>query len=108
MKNRQKIHHKLRLTIHGTAQRPRLAVYRSLTNLFAQLIDDEAGKTLAGVSSIKAKGSLGTKAELVGKQIAAKAKELKIKAVVFDRGGFPYQGAVKKVAESAREEGLTI
>lgn len=108
MENRQKIHAKIRYKIHGTAARPRLAVYRSLNNIFVQLIDDEAGKTLIGVTSIKAKGSLTKKAETVGKEIAVKAKAAKITTVVFDRGGFPYQGAVKKLAETAREEGLTI
>lgn len=108
MNNRLKLHAKIRHRISGTAARPRLAVYRSLTNIFVQLIDDENGKTLAAVSSLKQKGSLVKKAEKAGQEIAKKAKELKISSAVFDRGGFVYKGAVKTVAEAARQEGLTI
>ena len=108
MQNRTTLHQKLRHTIHGTAERPRLAVYRSLNNIFAQLIDDATGQTIAATSSLKLTGSLTNKAEQVGKEIATKAKELKITSTVFDRGGFQYHGAVKQVAESARQEGLII
>ncbi len=106
--SRQRIHAKLRKTVIGTAERPRLAVYRSLNNLFAQLIDDATGKTLASASSLKGKGSLMSKAKTVGVDIAKKAKELKVKKAVFDRGGFAYHGAVKQLCESAREGGLEI
>jgi len=106
--SRQRIHRKLRKTVIGTTTRPRLAVYRSLNNLFAQLVDDSVGKTLAAASSLKQSGSLTNKAEFVGKEIASLAKNAKIKAVVFDRGGFSYKGAVKTLAESARKNGLEI
>jgi len=105
---RTKIHTRIRKVVHGTAARPRLTVFRSLQNLHAQLIDDETGKTLAAASSLKMKGSLRAKAVEVGKEIAGKAKELKIKAAVYDRGGFAYKGAVKTLCETARENGLTI
>lgn len=106
--NRIKTHKKIRFTISGTDSRPRLSVYRSNTNLYAQLIDDTAHKTLAHASSLKMKGSLSAKAKLVGEMIAEEAKKIKITEAVFDRGGFKYDGAVKLVAESAREKGLKI
>lgn len=106
--SRERIHTKLRKIITGTAERPRLAVYRSLNNLTAQLIDDTAGTTLAGISSLKMTGSLTAKAQLIGQEIATKAKELKINQAVYDRGGFGYQGAVKQLAEAARQAGLEI
>ena len=99
-------HQKIRRQISGTKARPRLAVYRSLRNIFAQLIDDSAGRTLAAASSLKLTGSLSSKAETVGAEIAAQAKPLKITTVVFDRGGFIYQGNVKAFAEAARKGGL--
>lgn len=108
MQNRIKLHTKIRHKLVGTAERPRLAVYRSLNNLFAQLVDDQTGKTLGAASSLKLKGSLSSKAQAVGADIAIKAKALKIKAVIFDRGGFGYKGVVKLLAEAAREKGLTI
>lgn len=108
MQNRRKLHTKIRYRIMGSAQRPRLAVYRSLNNLFAQLIDDENGKTLVSASSLKLKGSLSSKAQEVGKEIASKAAAAKITSVVFDRGGFGYKGVIKLLAESARENGLKI
>jgi large subunit ribosomal protein L18 len=85
-----------------------LAVYRSLNNIFAQLIDDEAGKTIACASSLKMTGPLTKKAELVAKEIAGKAKELKLSALVYDRAGFRYHGAIKTVADIVRAEGVTI
>lgn len=105
---RTKIRAQIRKTIHGTAERPRLAVYRSLNQMYAQLIDDTTGKTLAAASSLKTSGSLLKKAESIGEAIAAKAKELKIKSAVYDRAGFAYNGAVKTVCETARSHGLTI
>ncbi len=105
---RNKIHAKIRKTIIGSAVRPRLSVYRSLGNVYAQLIDDSTGKTLAAVSSLKMTGSLQSKAEAVGKEIAAKGAELKVKSVVFDRAGFAYMGAVKTVCETVRQSGITI
>ncbi|HSX41901.1 MAG TPA: 50S ribosomal protein L18 [Candidatus Saccharimonadales bacterium] len=108
MQNRQKLHTKIRHRVTGTAERPRLAVYRSLNNLFAQLIDDNNAKTIGSASSLKLKGSRSSKAKAVGEEIASIAKELKIKAAVFDRGGFGYKGVIKIVAEAAREKGLEI
>ncbi len=108
MQNRIKLHTKIRFKLSGTPERPRLAVYRSLKNVTLQLIDDTKGLTLASATSIKEKGSLTQKAKIVGKQIAEKAKELKIKEAVYDRAGFQYHGVVKIACESAREAGLKI
>ncbi|HUD20467.1 MAG TPA: 50S ribosomal protein L18 [Candidatus Saccharimonadales bacterium] len=108
MQNRQKIHNRIRKTVIGTTERPRLAVYRSLDNMFAQLVDDSAGVTIGAASSLKMAGGLIKKAKTVGEKIAEIAKDKKIKHVVFDRGGYPYQGAVKALAEAAREKGLEI
>jgi large subunit ribosomal protein L18 len=96
--------------VHGTAARPRLAVFRSNRYIYAQVIDDDAGRTLAAASSQEPALrnrtlSVGTAAE-VGKLIAARAKESGVGIVVFDRGGFAFHGRVRALAESAREEGL--
>ncbi|HHL72517.1 MAG TPA: 50S ribosomal protein L18 [Bacteroidetes bacterium] len=115
-KTRKRIqkHRSVRKNIHGTAERPRLAVFKSARNIYAQLIDDDHQKTITGVSTLtkalqddlaKAK-SKRERAEVVGKAIAAKAKELKIEQVVFDRGGFVYHGRIKALADAAREGGL--
>lgn len=101
-------HKRLRSKIAGTATRPRLAVFKSNTAVYAQLIDDEAGKTLAAVDSRKEKGTRLESAKAVGTAIAKKATDAKISAVVFDRGGFQYKGIVAAVAEGAREAGLTL
>ncbi|MEK7171096.1 MAG: 50S ribosomal protein L18 [Patescibacteria group bacterium] len=106
MLNRIRNHHKIRKTVIGTTIRPRLAVFRSLNNLTAQLIDDSAGRTLASANSLKEKGNLTDKAKFVGEKIAEEAKVAKIKTVVFDRGGYTYQGVVKILAETARKGGL--
>lgn len=106
MQNRLKNHKKIRQTVLGTTTRPRLAVYRSLDNLFAQVIDDTTGRTLAAASSLKEKGNLTKKAQFVGAEIAKKAAALKIKSVVYDRGGFTYQGTIKILATAAREAGM--
>lgn len=108
---RLKIKLKLRKRIKGTAQAPRLSVFRSNAEIYAQLVDDKAGKTLLAVGSVdKAiKGSKATKieqAKLVGKLIAEKAVANGINEVVFDRNGFLYHGRVKSLAEGAREGGL--
>jgi large subunit ribosomal protein L18 len=105
---------RIRSKISGTGNRPRLLIFRSLKNTYAQLIDDSQDKTLTGVSTLSAdiKGEVAkakTKqdaAKLVGIQIAQKAKSMKIEEVVFDRGGYRYHGRVKAVAEGAREKGL--
>lgn len=108
---RQKIRYSIRRKVAGTAAKPRLSVFRSNTDIYVQLIDDENGKTIASASSkdkdIKAQKV--TKVEvskLVGTAIARKASELGLKDVVFDRGGYLYHGRVKAIADGAREGGL--
>ena len=103
----RKIRHKrVRKQISGTSEIPRLNVYRSNKNIYAQIIDDEKGVTLAEASSMKEKGNNIEVAAKVGKAIAAAAKKKKISKVVFDRGGYLYHGRVKALAEAARENGL--
>lgn len=105
---------KIRKTINGTPERPRFTVYRSLNNIYAQIIDDSTGKTLVAASSLSkelaeelknAKGKV-QRSKTVGNYIAKKALELKINTVVFDRNGYRYHGRVQAVAEGAREAGL--
>ena len=105
---RKKRHMKIRNNIKGTANTPRLNVFRSNTNITAQIIDDEAGVTLVSASSIdmKLKGNNIETAKKVGADVAKRAKKAKIKSVVFDRGGYLYHGRVKALAEAARAEGL--
>lgn len=101
-------HARVRSVVQGTASRPRLSVFRSSAHIYAQLIDDSSGKTVAAASSKELKGKAaktGASAE-VGKLIAGKAKGLNIESVVFDRGGYRYHGRVKALAEGAREGGL--
>lgn len=100
-------HNRIRAKVSGTAERPRLAVFRSNLYIYAQLIDDVAGKTLAASDSRKQKGAtLTEKATAVGTEIAEKANKAKVTEVVFDRGGFRYQGTVLALAEAARSGGL--
>lgn len=109
---RKKRHQRVRNKIYGTAQRPRLNVYRSVNNIYAQLIDDDMGQTLVAASSLspelkgKAQGGNIEGAGAVGKLIAAKALDRGIEQVVFDRAGYIYHGRVKALAEAAREGGL--
>lgn len=110
---RQRRHARVRKHISGSPSRPRLNVYRSLTQIYAQLIDDEGGHTLAAASSIDhaLRGQMNGKtkmeqARLVGELVAQRAKEKGIASVVFDRGGFRYSGRVKALAEAARAAGL--
>ncbi|MDO8999756.1 MAG: 50S ribosomal protein L18 [Bacteroidota bacterium] len=108
---RTKIKMKLRKTIKGTTQAPRLSVYRSNSEIYAQLVDDKGGKTLLAVGSVEksissAKVTKIEKAKLVGKLIAEKAVANGITSVVFDRNGFLYHGRVKSLADGAREGGL--
>ena len=105
---RAKRHRRVRVNVSGTLDKPRLAVYRSLNHLYAQVIDDGAAKTLAAASTVelKAKGNGMAEAAQVGKQIAAKAKAAGVNRVVFDRGGFLYHGRVAELAAAARESGL--
>ena len=111
-KRRQNIRYRIRRKIgNGTAQKPRLSVFRSNADIYVQLIDDTNGQTLAAASSrdkdISAqKVAKGEKSKLVGAAIASKATALGIKEVVFDRGGYLYHGRVKSVADGAREGGL--
>lgn len=99
---------RVRAKISGTAQRPRLSVYRSLQHISAQLIDDTSGKTLVAVMDTKLKGTKTEKAAAVGKAIAEQAKAKGLSEIVFDRGGKIYHGRVKALAEAAREEGLVF
>jgi large subunit ribosomal protein L18 len=94
--------------VTGTSERPRLAVYRSLHHIYAQLIDDAGGRTLAAASTVGLKSGKkdASAATAVGKAIADKAKQVGVSSVVFDRGGFLYHGRVKALADAAREAGL--
>ncbi|KKT81020.1 MAG: 50S ribosomal protein L18 [Candidatus Azambacteria bacterium GW2011_GWA1_44_9] len=109
MKQRIIRHKRIRAKIKGTAERPRLSVFRSNRHIFAQLIDDIAGKTIAAVSDkeIKPKGKTKkTVAYEIGKLLSKKAVEKDIKETVFDRGGYKFHGAVSEIAKGAREGGL--
>ncbi len=107
---RDRIHLRIRKTISGTAERPRLCVFRSNKEIYAQLVDDLSGKTLLAASSrdkgVAGDGSKTEVAKLVGKALAEKATKSGVEAVVFDRGGYLYHGRVKQLAEGAREGGL--
>ena len=107
---RGRIRERIRSKVKGTAERPRLAVFRSLKYMYAQVIDDAAGKTLASASTregeASAKGANAAAAKALGALIAKKAKDKGIKRVVFDRGGYLYHGNIKALADAARENGL--
>ena len=107
---RQRRHMRVRRKISGTAERPRLCIYRSNNNIYAQIIDDVAGNTLVAASTldkeIKTKHANKAAAKEVGTLIAKRASDKKIVDVVFDRGGYIYHGVVKELAEAAREGGL--
>ena len=109
---RERRHRRIRGKVAGTAERPRLAVFRSNRGIFAQLIDDETGRTIAGASWLglpkSFKGDKTEQAAEVGKALAAAARKAGIERVVFDRGGYLYHGRVKALAEGAREGGLTF
>jgi large subunit ribosomal protein L18 len=103
----------IRLRISGTAERPRLAVFRSAKHIYAQAIDDDTGRVLAAASDLEAGVKAGTegkkkkeRARLVGKTIGQKLRDQKIEAVIFDRNGFMFHGRIKEVADGAREAGL--
>ena len=110
---RQRVHERVRMTVSGTAERPRLCIYRSLDHIYAQVIDDRAGKTLVSASTadketkknLKGGGNVAA-AKVVGKAIADRAKAVGVSKVVFDRGGYKYHGRVKALADAAREAGL--
>ena len=102
-------HGRVRKKIHGTAERPRLAIFRSNRHIYAQLIDDRGARTLAAASDLGiADEGKTARAAKVGKAIAERARALGVQRVVFDRGGWLYHGRVKALAESAREGGLQI
>ena len=108
---RQRLRFRIRKTVSGTVQRPRLAVFRSNKEIYAQLIDDVSGKTITAASSRDkdidaAKANKVEAAKLVGKAIAEKAKKAGVDTISFDRGGYLYHGRVKSLAEGAREGGL--
>ena len=107
---RQRIHKRIRSRVAGTQERPRLAVFRSLNHIYAQVIDDQQGHTLVSAAStekdLKGKGGNVAGAKVIGKAVAERAKEKGIKRVVFDRGGYQYHGRVKALADAAREAGL--
>ena len=109
---RERRHHRLRRRLSGTAERPRLVVFRSNRGIEAQLVDDLAGKTVVSASHLALKKSFkGTKTEQaaeVGKLLAAAARKAGVERVVFDRGGFLYHGRVKALADGAREGGLVF
>ena len=111
---RARIHKRIRRKLSGSSERPRLAIFRSVAHIYAQVIDDTRGTTLVAASSVD-KGAKGAKgkgggnvaaAKAIGKLVAERAKEKGIKNVVFDRGGYPYHGRVKALADAAREAGL--
>ena len=108
---RQKRHERIRLRLSGSPERPRLAVFRSLNHIYAQVIDDTSGKTLASASSLEKELKTGSQkktdeAKSVGRLIAERARSAGIERVVFDRAGFQYHGRIKSLADAAREAGL--
>jgi large subunit ribosomal protein L18 len=107
---RRRIHERIRRKLRGTTERPRLAVFRSVAHIYAQVIDDAEGKTLVSASSVDKSGRTNggnvAAAKAIGKAVAERAKEKGIQRVVFDRGGYPYHGRVKALAEAARAAGL--
>ncbi len=112
-KARIRRHRRVRARVAGTSERPRLNVYRSLDNIYAQVIDDVAGHTLVSASTVdrELREQVGDKnkteaAKMVGELVAKRAQEVGVKEVVFDRGGFRYHGRIKALADAAREAGL--
>ena len=108
---RRKRHERLRLRISGSAERPRLSIFRSAKFIYAQVIDDTTGRTLAAASSREADLAAGLKVDAareVGKALASRAKAAGVSTVVLDRGGYRYHGRVRSLAEGAREGGLNL
>ncbi len=104
---RRRRHARVRKRVHGTPQRPRLSVFRSLSHIYGQIIDDDSGATLASASDLNgAEGSKTERAAAVGAQLARAARDAGVSAIVFDRGGYRYHGRVRALAEAAREGGL--
>ena len=109
LESRTRRHSRVREKIRGSAARPRLAVFRSIEHIYAQLIDDDSGKTLVAASSVEAKGEKAKKSEkakAVGAALGEKAKAKGIEEAVFDRGGYRYHGRVKALGDAARSAGL--
>jgi large subunit ribosomal protein L18 len=109
---RQRIHTRIRRKVRGTTERPRLAIFRSVAHIYAQVIDDAKGITIVAASSSE-KGSTATGGNVaaaieIGKRVAERAKEKGVTRVVFDRGGYLYHGRVKALADAAREAGLEL
>lgn len=113
---RRRAHQRLRNRVHGTSERPRLAVFKSLKHIYAQVIDDTAGRTLAQASTrdeairskLETPGKHVEAAKAVGTAVAERAKAQGVESVVFDRGGYIYHGKVKALADAAREQGLSF
>ena len=107
---RHRIHQRIRRKLRGTAERPRLAVFRSVAHIYAQVIDDSVGTTLVSASTVdksgKTNGGNVAAAQAIGKLVAERAKDKGIKSVVFDRGGYQYHGRIKALADAARSAGL--
>ena len=107
---RARIHKRIRNKLSGSSERPRLAIFRSVAHIYAQVIDDSRGTTLVSASSVdkggRTNGGNVAAAKAIGKLVAERAKEKGIKSVVFDRGGYQYHGRVKALADAAREAGL--
>ena len=108
---REKRHERIRLHLEGTTERPRLAVFRSLSHIYAQVIDDSSGRTVAAASTLEKelRGTKQTKTEearVVGRLVAERAKTAGVERVVFDRAGFRYHGRIRSLADAAREAGL--
>ena len=111
--HRKRIHDRVRISVEGTTERPRLCVYRSLGHIYAQIIDDRTATTLVSASSVDGESKKSLKgggniaaAKVIGKTIAERAKAAGVSKVVFDRGGYKYHGRVKALADAAREAGL--
>jgi large subunit ribosomal protein L18 len=111
---RRRVHERIRVRVRGSKERPRLAIYRSLGHIYAQIIDDAEGRTLAAASSLEKAGRGASPpaggnvamAKEIGKRVAERAREKGVSKVVFDRGGYLYHGRVKALADAAREAGL--
>lgn len=106
--SRERRHRRIRSTVKGTAERPRLAIYRSNRFISAQIIDDVTGKTLASAHGREFPGALSAQAKAVGGEVAKRAKAAGVSSVVFDRGGYAYAAQIKSLADAAREGGLTF
>jgi large subunit ribosomal protein L18 len=108
---RRRIHKRIRRRVSGTPERPRLAVFRSVAHIYAQVIDDSKGVTIVAASSTEKGGGTGgnvAAAKEIGKRVAERAKEKGVTRVVFDRGGYLYHGRIKALADAAREAGLEL